>query len=368
MNQARSALALDAIAKTARRRRRQKRKCLLPERSALSAPTREDSDTKPKSAARVLGPYANADKWRLVLLDGAARKSLVADTYEGALKLRDDLLRQIQAHVYRTCDEALAEYLAGLQARGILPETITKIGRMLRRFLSLDEPLSALSTERAEQMYLAESQRLKTNGEPIAPDSHHLLLRRVKSFYKWAVARCYVDHSPFAEVCPIGRPRRGKLQLRKTDNARRRLQVPDVLREVLLKHAAGKLPDAPLLGPAGERMHTRHVLRHRKKQLCQAAKLPLVCPHSLRGLNATLALDAGATAHHVAAALGHSSFATTARHYADASTVANSSLRKVAELLTIKGSQPLDLEQLASLLRGHLSVEQLHLLVEKLAS
>lgn len=426
MNQARSALALDAIAKTARRRRRQKRKCLLPERSALSAPTREDSDTKPKSAARVLGPYANADKWRLVLLDGAARKSLVADTYEGALKLRDDLLRQIQAHVYRTCDEALAEYLAGLQARGILPETITKIGRMLRRFLSLDEPLSALSTERAEQMYLAESQRLKTNGEPIAPDSHHLLLRRVKSFYKWAVARCYVDHSPFAEVCPIGRPRRGKLQLRidearcfvglamehastldvgataalmqvflglrptesiirivrdlddegrvlwvpfgKTDNARRRLQVPDVLREVLLKHAAGKLPDAPLLGPAGERMHTRHVLRHRMKQLCQAAKLPLVCPHSLRGLNATLALDAGATAHHVAAALGHSSFATTARHYADASTVANSSLRKVAELLTIKGSQPLDLEQLASLLRGHLSVEQLHLLVAKLAS
>ena len=88
------------------------------------------------------------------------------------------------------------------------------------------------------------------------------------------------------------------------------------------------------------------MLRHRMKQLCQAANLPLVCPHSLRGLNATLALDAGATAHHVAAALGHSSFATTARHYADASTVANSSLRKVAELLTIKGSQPLDLEQL----------------------
>lgn len=426
MNQARSALALDAIAKTARRRPRQKRMLPLPERPPLAPATHEDRDTAPKSAARVLGPYVNGDKWRLVLLDGAARKSLVADTHEGALKLRDDLLREIAAHVYRTFEEALAEYLSGLQARGILPDTISKIGRMLRRFLPVDEPLSAMSTERAEQMYLAETQRQKTNGEPIAADSHHLLLRRVKTFYKWVLARRYVDRSPFAEVRPIGRPRRGKLQLRidearcfvglaiehanaldvgataalmqtflglrptesiirivrdlddegrvlwvpfgKTDNARRRLQVPDVLREVLLKHAAGKLPDAPLLGPAGERMHTRHVLRHRVKQLCQAAKLPLVCPHSLRGLNATLALDAGATAHHVAAALGHSSFATTARHYADASTVANSSLRKVAELLTIKGSQPLDLEQLASLLRDHLSSEQLHLLIEKLAS
>ena len=60
--------------------------------------------------------------------------------------------------------------------------------------------------------------------------------------------------------------------------------------------------------------------------------MPRVCPHSLRGLNATLALAAGVALHSVAA-LGHASFAMTARHYADSNTVANLSLRKVADVL-----------------------------------
>lgn len=96
--------------------------------------------------------------------------------------------------------------------------------------------------------------------------------------------------------------------------------------------------------------------------------VPQVCPHSLRGLNATLALEAGATSHHVAAALGHASFATTARHYADASTIANAGLRKVADVLTNKGAEPLDLQQLAGLLRERLSSDELLLLREKLAA
>ena len=64
-------------------------------------------------------------------------------------------------------------------------------------------------------------------------------------------------------------------------------------------------------------------------------------------------------AHHVAAALGHASFQTTARHYAGASAVANASLRKVAHILTSKGPEPLALEQLANLLESQLTKEQL---------
>ena len=90
-------------------------------------------------------------------------------------------------------------------------------------------------------------------------------------------------------------------------------------------------------------------------------------PHSLRGLNATLALDAGATAQHVAAALGHASFATTARHYADASSVANVGLRRVADLLGPRsGSGTTDIEQLASVLRSSLSVSELQQLCDML--
>lgn len=421
MHSSRSSVLLDALAKSVRRPRQ--RRIRLPKDLLPSLPPAcEHEKMMPKSVARVLGPYPNGPKWRLVLLDGASRKALLADTREAALKLRENLLGQIKSHTYRTIGEALEEYLGALAARDVI--TVDKIRRMLRLFLPLDELLSAISPERAEQMYLAETQRTKPNGQPIAADTHHLVLRRSKQFYKWALARRYVDRNPFAEVRPIGRPRLGKPQLRidearrlvdcalvqaqkldvgstaaliqiflglrptesmirvvrdlddqgrvlwvpfgKTRNARRRLQVPEVLRELLLRHAQGKSADAPLLGPPGERMHTRHTLCHRLKQLCEEAKVPRVCPHSLRGLNATLALDAGATAHQVAAALGHASFSITARHYADASTVANAGLRKVAEVLTSQGAKSLDVQELANLIFAQLTAEQICSLRKKL--
>ena len=86
------------------------------------------------------------------------------------------------------------------------------------------------------------------------------------------------------------------------------------------------------------------------------AQVATVCPHSLRGLYATLAPDAGATA------LGHASFITTARHYADASSVANVGLRRVADLLGTRSgseSRATDVEQLASLLQTSLSPSDL---------
>lgn len=380
----------------------------------------------PKSAARVLGPYRNADKWRLVVIEGSARKSIVVDSVENALAVREELAAALKKQTAPLLLTLLEEYQQGLLARGVQEETVQKISRMLQGFLPLQEPAGAVSADRAQQLYLEETRRKKANGQPIAADTHHLLLRRAKHFFKWAVARRYAAENPFAEIHPIGRPRRGKPQLRidearkfvsaalqrartlevgataalmqiflglrpteavirvvrdlddqgrvlwvpfgKTSNARRRLQVPDVLREILLHHAQGKPADAPLLGPSGEGMHTRHALRHRLRQLCAEADVPQICPHSLRGLNATLALEAGATAHHVAAALGHASFATTARHYADASTVANASLRRVADLLSgeTAASAAVDLGQLAQLLRQHLSPLQLQLLSDKL--
>lgn len=373
-----------------------------------------------QKSARVLGPYKNGEKWRLVVLDGGSRKAMVADTHEAALALRKDLQGALKRHIARSFEECLEEYLRNLVDRGVSPDTADKVRRMLRPFLPLAEPLTALDAERAQQMYFDETKRTKSNGEPIANDSHHLLLRRVKHFYKWAISRRYITQNPFAEVSPIGRPKRGKQQLRidearklvsvaierartldagstailmqiflglrptealvrvvrdlddegrvlwvpfgKTSNAKRRLQVPDALREVLLLHAKGKPADAPLLGNPEEPFHTRDIIRYRLKLLCQQLGLPTVCPHSLRGLNATLALDAGATAQHVAAALGHASFTTTARHYADASSVANVGLRRVADLLGTRsgnGSGTTDVEQLATLLQTSLSPMEL---------
>ena len=320
---------------------------------------------------------------------------------------------------------ALAEYREHLlRVRGVADKTARHVERTLRRFLPVTACLSTITPEGAARLYQDETRRISRRGTPVAADSHRLLLSRARAFFAWAGERRLVAGNPFAAVQPVGRRRSGKPQLRidearkfvatalgrartlevgataalmqiflglrpteavirvvrdlddqgrvlwvpfgKTSNARRRLQVPEVLREILLQHAHGKPPESPLLGPAGEGMHTRHALRHRLRQLCAEAEVPQICPHSLRGLNATLALEAGATAHHVAAALGHASFATTARHYADASTVANASLRRVADLLGSEEQVSPDLLQLARLLREHLNAAQLQLLRDKL--
>jgi integrase len=369
----------------------------------------------PKSTMRVLGPYKNGTKWRLVVFEGGNRKSLVLDSHEQAIKAQQDLQTALKARIAISLELCLGEYTQHQRERGVQSAEVADA--MLRRFLPLDEPISALTAERAQKMYLEETKRKKENGHPISSDTHHLLLRRLKQFYRFAVSRRHTTVNPFAEVRPLGKPHRGKVQFRidearrfvkvalehaeklevgataalmqiflglrpteavirvvrdlddegrvlwipfgKTDNARRRLQVPETLRNVLIKHAQGKSPDAPLLGPLGEPPHKRFVLRYQLSKLCEEAGLPQVCPHSLRGLNATLAMEAGATAHHVAAALGHSSFVTTARHYADASTVANASLRKVVDVLTNGSDEGPDLDALASKLRAQLSSNEL---------
>jgi integrase len=70
----------------------------------------------------------------------------------------------------------------------------------------------------------------------------------------------------------------------------------------------------------------------------EAARVPEVVPHSLRGLHATLASGFGATSHAVAAALGHTSFAVTERHYVDRATLAQARSRRSRAVLS-GGSQ-----------------------------
>lgn len=65
--------------------------------------------------------------------------------------------------------------------------------------------------------------------------------------------------------------------------------------------------------------------------------MPRVCPHSLRGLHSSLAVSAGCTWGAVAAAVGHGSFAITAKHYVDRDTLKNSSVRRVADTLAGDG-------------------------------
>ena len=118
----------------------------------------------------------------------------------------------------------------------------------------------------------------------------------------------------------------------KTKNAKRRLKIPEHLRPLLLTLMTEKESEDRLFYPPNRKRSSSYYWAH-VRRLCRLADVPVICPHSLRGLHATLALEGGATADSVAKALGHGSFAMTARHYATESSVLDAQSSRVSSAL-----------------------------------
>ena len=385
----------DTLASLARRKRRTPTKR---SRKALAAievlKAQKLSDDETMASPRVYGPYKARNGYRMVVVDGNARKSIVVPTIADVEKLRTDLEKALLERGDRPVSEALAEYRDFLlRVRGAV--TARHITRAIERFLGGNRSLGSVTPARAAAMYEAETRRvIDGKGRPVATDSHRTVLSQCKRFYAWAVEQGYTPHNPFAGVKPIGKPKVGKTQLRidearrfvslavekaqqgntaataalmalmlgmrasevlgrivrdlddggrvlwitrgKTDNARRRLEVPEVLRPLLLRMTDGKSPEALLFGPSpsghGRPLTDAWLWGHVQK-LCDEAGVPRVSTHSLRGLHSTLALEAGATASAVAAALGHGSFQITAKHYAAPGTVERMRSKAVEQTL-----------------------------------
>ncbi len=93
----------------------------------------------------------------------------------------------------------------------------------------------------------------------------------------------------------------------KTRRARRGLQVPDPLHQLLVEQAEDRPAGALMFGEAeGEgRPRATSWLEKQVRVVCGAAGVTAVCPHGLRGTHATLAEEAGVSAVAVAASLGH---------------------------------------------------------------
>ena len=131
----------------------------------------------------------------------------------------------------------------------------------------------------------------------------------------------------------------------KTKNAKRRLKIPEHLRPLLLKLIANRGATEWLFYPQGRKQTSHYYVGH-VGRLCSLAEVPIVCPHSLRGLHATLALEGGATADSVAKALGHGSFAMTAKHYATESSVGDAKTSRVTNALADHLGPTIELERL----------------------
>lgn len=126
----------------------------------------------------------------------------------------------------------------------------------------------------------------------------------------------------------------------KTHNASRSPDVPEVLQPRLRRLMAGKLPEDYLFGVASTgNPKSRQVLHTAVRRICVKAGVPVVCPHSLRGLWATAGVRSGALSHAVAAALGHGSFSMTERHYVEPGAMDGARTDRLVEMLDLDGTK-----------------------------
>ncbi len=218
-----------------------------------------------------------------------------------------------------------------------------------------------------------------------AVDTLHGIRSAARAFFDWCIRCGYLKTNPLARVEILGKKKRGKAQLRldeartflegalalangevsdrastrqqtgalgaatalllgmrnsevvgcqvrdlddggstlwiaasKTDAGIRRVEVPKLLRPSLLK-LAGHRPGTEPLFPG----LTRDGMRYWTKNLCEELGLPVVTPHGLRGTHATASMRPHANPREVAAALGHTSFRVTERHYARREAIAD---------------------------------------------
>lgn len=367
------------------------------------------------ATVEIYGPYPphkGRTRWRLQVYDPATKtkRSVTFATRQEAELLIPQLREEIGREAPLYCHAALEQYLA-YKRTYCTDVSVKMISERLRQFLP-DLPLNQITEAKAQQIYLAETERHGKFGK-IKAATHHAYLRNAKEFFKWLVKKELLRSSPFAKIEPIGRANAGKVQPTETDaqkldallfEAARageegalallvqlylglrssevlKLQVAAVEREGKkvtvvrgkTRNAARSLelfPDVATLlwpycqgRPATERVFARHLpscpapnyLYKRLKQYCQRAGIREYCPHSLRGLHSSLALVAGATSHQVAASLGHASFATTAKHYANPSAIENSRTKRL--IAAIKPDQQGQLTQVVRAV-GSLTAEQ----------
>ncbi len=350
-----------------------------------------------KEPPRVVGPYQERGRWRIVLVENAKRKSIFLDTEEEAFRAKTELERTVFRPVSLKLADVIELWAQELRRGKLLkPESVSHAVRWTRKMTEpmLERPISAITPHKAAALYerflLLVSPKM---GTVFSVATQRTALLYSRSFFLWASAKGMCGN-PFKEVKPVGKPRAGKPQLRieearrfaktalerfgqnghplniaalvalmmgmraqevllrevrdlddggrylwidagKTVNAKRHLEVPEMLRPYLARLAEGKAPSALLFGRKDEPAYipNRSYLWAFVQRLCKFASVPLVCTHSLRGLHATLAVQSGSAAHVVAASLGHGSFEVTERHYAQPSAVANAATARVTSIL-----------------------------------
>ncbi len=333
-------------------------------------------------------PHRAGLRFRLSGGPGQHKWGPVGRTEQEARELARIQVAAYKAQLGLTVAELSERYLELLRALGRKSASLAAVRSKLRLLVGaqLDGP-AAMAEPLARSLYA------ELTGK-CAAATHREALRAARSCYRWAVEEGLVKLNPWAGVRPVGKARRGKPQLTidearrlaehcrgrlhedgalvvllallcglrcseivertvrdvddngrllriadsKTAAGRRLLELPAELLDAVAARCRARKPDEPLL-PRVARLagSARQWASREVKRYCAAAGVRVVCAHALRGQFASLAYEAAAMPHLVAAALGHACSAVTERHYADRGAVQRAAQRE--RLAVLQGSR-----------------------------
>jgi integrase len=330
---------------------------------------------RPEPRARCLGPYPHHRGWRVIIVgaDGRRRPRPFAEL-DDAKQYIAEFNRKVSSIIHTT-DTAREAFVKDMTARKLSPRTIEGYEWAINTLWPQARALRSLTPENCAARYkeLINAKR-KDGTAAFSVDAHRNALKMGKTFLRWCVTETLLAANPLEDVNGIGRRKKGKPQHRrdearlfydhtlarsnagepgavaalmcllltlrsesealsvvardlddggrllwiddsKTESGRRVEEVPDEMRPALLALRGERKADEPLFA-----RRDRKWLWDEVKRLCAEAGVPRVSPHGLRGMHATIARQAGATSHLVAAALGHANTRVTEDHYIEAGT------------------------------------------------
>jgi len=163
-------------------------------------------------------------RYRVRLIDGEHMADSTYWNKREAQVYHDKLAAELLRRAGRTVGEALDAWYDEKLELGTARKTTCESEKARMRLVlaeCLNSDLTAVTPERAGAIYrrLVEQPTEKT-GKPRAAASHRHYLRITQSFFRWCVSKGYLYKNPFADVRPVGRPNRGKPQLRSEEVTR----------------------------------------------------------------------------------------------------------------------------------------------------
>ncbi len=338
-------------------------------------------------------PVKHGRWWRLLIVTGRSggkRQGYYhkAPTAEAAAQWSREFRRQI-ATGGRTVQDAIDAYLGHLTRKGNKDGSVATARYRLRSLLDPTLSLVDLNARRAQEMY----DDLVDEG--VAADTHRGCLISGRAFGTFCLSKGWLRANPFKDVLPVGRKSKGKEQLRvdeartymrhcyrawrddkdrgavagllalmfsmratevsqlvardvddrgrvlriaeheaKTKASKRAAAVPAALVPVLLELAASPAtPEGHLFAKESGEPADRHWVLYHARRHMEAAGVPVITAHGLRGTSATIGSAHTGGASVMADALGHESESMTRDAYIDHGAMADATTQRVADLL-----------------------------------